>query len=149
MSWVIYDKYKLNQQVNTNLINMATDTIKMLLVTSSYTPTNGSSGDTFASTPQAYEVPTGTGYSSGGPTIAGQTCGILSGDTVTFTCSNVVIPQDAGTGFTTAYYAILYKWSGAFGTSPLICYASFGANKSNQGGSLTIQIDSNGVWTLT
>lgn len=149
MSWVVYDKFKLNQNINTNIINMATATIKLLLVTSSYTPTNGASGDTFASTPQAYEVPTGTGYSSGGPTITGQTCSILSGDTVTFTCSNVVISQDAGTGFTTAYYAILYNWVTTFANSPLICYASFGANKSNQGGSLTIQIDANGVWTLT
>jgi hypothetical protein len=149
MAWVIYDKFKLDQMINTALINLSSDTIKCLLATSGYTPTNGSSGDQYASTPQAFEATTGTAYVSGGPTIAGQTCSILAGDTVTFSCSNIVIAQDVSNGFTNAYYAVLYKWTGAFATSPLICYASFGANKSNQGGSLTLQIDAAGVFTLT
>jgi hypothetical protein len=145
----MYDKFKLDQLINTALVNLSSDTIKCMLVTSSYTPTNGSSGDQYASTPQAYEATTGTAYVAGGPTISGQTCSILSGDTVTFSCSNIVIAQDASNGFTNAYYAVLYKSTGTLSTSPLICYASFGANKSNQGGSLTLQIDSAGVFTLT
>jgi hypothetical protein len=142
----MYDKFKLDQMINTNLINLSSDTIKCMLVTSSYTPTIGT--DQYASTPQANEVSTGSAYSAGGQAITGQTC-TLTPDTVTFACSNIVFAQDASTGFTTAYYVILYKYTGTMSTSPLICYASLGANKSNQGGSLTLQIDAAGVFTLT
>lgn len=146
MAWVMYDKFKLDQMINTALVNLSSDTIKCMLVTSSYTPTIGT--DQYASGPQAYEVSTGSAYSAGGQAITGQTC-TLTPDTVTFSCSNIVFAQDASTGFTTAYYAILYKSTGTMSTSPLICYASLGANKSNQGGSLTLQIDVAGIFTLT
>lgn len=146
MSWVIYDKFKLDQMTNTALVNLATDTTKCMLVTSSYTPTIAT--DQYASTPQANEVSAGTAYSAGGQTITGQAC-TLTPDTVTFSCGNIVFSQDASTGFTNARYAVLYKSTGTMSTSPLIAYADLGGNKSNQGGSLTIQIDAAGVFTLS
>lgn len=148
MAWVIYDKFKQLQLgiSGGTPVNLATDTIKCMLVTSSYTPTIAS--DQFASTPQANEVSTGTAYSAGGPTISGESVSAPSSDTVTFSCSNIAIAQDASTGFTTARYAVLYKSTGTMSTSPLIAYADLGGNKSNQGGSLTLQIDAAGVFTL-
>lgn len=145
MAWVVYDKFKLDQNIATNAINLASDTIKCMLVTASYTPNVGT--DQYATTPIANEVSAGSTYTARGPAITGQTC-TLTTDTVTFSCSNIVIAQDAS-GFTNARYAVLYKDTGTNGTSHLICYADLGGNKSIQGGSLTLQIDAAGIFTLT
>ncbi len=144
MAWVIYDKFKLDQMNQVNPINLASDTIKCMLVTASYTPTVAT--DQYATTPIANEVTAGSTYTARGPAIGSQTC-TLASDTVTFSCANIVIAQDA-TGFTDARYAVLYKDTGTNSTSHLICYADLGGNKSIQGGSLTLQIDAAGVFSL-
>ena len=147
MAWVVYDKFKLDQMNQVNPINLGSDTIRCMLVTASYTPTVAT--DQYINTTglNTNEVSAGSTYTAKGPTLPSQTC-TLTPDTVTFTCSNIVISQDA-TGFTNARYAVLYKDTGVVGTSHLICYADLGGNKSIQGGSLTLQIDASGIFTLT
>jgi hypothetical protein len=151
MAWVIYDKFK--QQAlgisGQTPMNLATATIKCLLVTSSYTPTIASDVSLATTGVYSNQVPTGTGYADRGPALTSPTVSNPSSDTITFSCSNIVFSQDASTGFTTAYYAILYVDTGTNSTSYLICYANLGANKSNTGGSLTLQIDAAGVFTLS
>jgi hypothetical protein len=129
-------------------INLATGTIKCLLVTNSYTPTTSS--DTSLATTGVYsnQVSTGTGYADRGPALTSPTVTGPSSDTITFSCSNIVFSQDASTGFTNAQYAILYQDSGTNSTSYLICYANLGGSMSNTGGSLTLQISGSGVFSL-
>lgn len=145
MSWVIYDTFKGDQNRNVNPVDLSSDTIKCLLATAGYTP--DVQADQYVGTPQADEVAAGSTYSTGGPTIGSQTW-TLAADTWTFSCANIVINQDAA-GFTNARYAVLYKDTGTPGTSHLIAYADLGGDKSIQGGSLTLQIDAAGVFTLT
>ncbi|MGA2937307.1 MAG: hypothetical protein ABSF52_09445 [Syntrophobacteraceae bacterium] len=151
MAWVVYDKFKqqaLGISAQTT-INLATDTIKCLLVTASYTPTLASDASLNTSGVYSNQVPTGTAYVDRGPALPSPTVSAPASDIITFSGSNIVIAQDAGGGFTTARYAILYKDTGTNSTSFLICYADLGGNKSNTGGSLTLQIDAAGIFTLT
>ena len=124
-------------QYNGNAINWSSDTIKIGLVTSAYTP--NLSTDIYWSTPAASEV-TGTNYTAGGATITGisvsQTTGVV---TVT---GNDPDWAASSTGFTGVQYAVLYKSTGTSSTSPLIGYYNIGGSGSNQGGDFIIQFNS-------
>ena len=149
MPWNIYDNFKLNQWIGSPL-NFSADTFKCMLVTSGYSPNMQT--DEYAGPVQtSYEVPTsGTGYTAGGLLVTGMSAARTpSTDTIVFTCNSIIIAQDASGGFSTAYYAILYKSTGNMATSPLICLATFSANKSNVGGPLEVQIDVAGLFSLT
>jgi hypothetical protein len=91
--------------------DLSNDTLKLGLVTSATTPTVGMSdprwgtgGGTNLTTNQ---VPTGTAYSSGGPSLASKTWALQS-NIPTLRANAVVINQDAS-GFTTARWVIVYN----------------------------------------
>jgi hypothetical protein len=46
-------------------------------------------------------------------------------------------------------FVIIYKATGTDANSPLIAYANLGSNQTNTTGSLTLQLDANGIFTLT
>lgn len=127
-----YNTAALNQY-NGSAVNYTADTIKVALVTSSYTP---SATDTFFSTPAANEV-SGTNYTAGGATI-GSISATQSSGTVTVSGNNVSWSQ-SGTGFSTARYAIIYKSTGTNSTSPLIGWIDLGGNVGNVSGTLTVE----------
>lgn len=121
-------------------INFASDTIKVALATSSYTP-NQSTHDFFDDVTN--EV-TGTGYTAGGATLASKTAAT----------SSLVLTLDAAdpswaTSTITARYAIVYKSTGTASTSPLISYIDFGADVVSTGGTFTITLDALGLVTIT
>ena len=122
-------------------IDLDTDTIKVALVTSAYTP-NQDTHDFFDDV--TGEV-TGTGYTAGGETIANDDVtvdttdneGVYDGDDVTWTSSTI-----------TARGAVVYKSTGTSSTSALICYLDFTTDQSSSAGDFTLQWNAEGIINL-
>lgn len=134
----VYNNYK--EQVFNATIDLVNDTLKVALLTSTYTP-NIDTHDNFDDLTN--EV-VGTGYTAGGKTVTNPSVtqdntndlGKFDADDVTWTSSTI-----------TARYAVLYKDSGVASTSPLIAYIDFGADKSSSAGDFTIQWNTSGILT--
>jgi hypothetical protein len=132
-----YNSYKKNCLDGT--IDLENDTIKVALVTSSYTPDIDS---------HAFFDDITNEVSASGTYVAG---GIALG-TKTTTQDNtdnegVFDSADYSlTGATiTARYAIIYKDTGSAATSPLIAYIDFGEDKSSSAGTFGITWNAEGI----
>lgn len=126
-------------------MNLTTDTIKVMLLTSAYTPDQDV--HEFVSSIRASEV-AGTGYTAGGYTLANKT---LTYDPtlnkVTF--DNTVDPTWAASTIT-ARYAVFYDDTPATdATKPLISYVDFGADQISASGTFTITLDALGIFATT
>lgn len=135
--------YGLAQQSLVNgEIDFDTDTIKVALCTSTYTP-NQDTHDYFNDVTN--EV-TGTGYTAGGQTLTGKSVTYTSGtNTLTLDCAD---PSWTSSTIT-ARYAVFYKSTGTASTSPLICYWNFGADAVSSSATFTLQINASGLLTLS
>lgn len=147
MAWVVYDSYiesmcDLADTVDWN--DNSTTTVKIALVTSSYTP-NRATHD-FWDDVSANEV-SGTNYTAGGNEVANKTVSVAS-NTVTVDANDPATWSQSATGFNNARYAILYKDTGTASTSPLVAYADMGSDKGNVDGDFSIELDSAGIFTL-
>jgi hypothetical protein len=124
-------------------VDFDSDTIKVALLTSSYTP-DQDAHDYFNDV-SSYEV-TGTGYTAGGATLASKTVTYDSG-------SNVIVLDAADTTWAsstiTARYAVVYDSTGTASTSALIGYVDFGSDQSSTNGNFTITWDSTGIVRIT
>ena len=124
-------------------VDFDSDTIKVALLTSSYTP-NQDTHDYFNEV-SANEV-TGTGYTAGGITLASKTATYDSG-------TNVIVLDAADVTWSsstiTARYAVVYGSTGTASTSPLIGYVDFGSDQSSTNGNFTITWDSTGIVRIT
>jgi hypothetical protein len=125
-------------------VDWDTDTIKVALLTSSYTP-NQDTHDYFDDV-SSTEV-SGTGYTSGGITLASKTNTYDSG-------TNVIMLDAADVTWSsstiTARYAVVYNDSGASaGAKALIGYVDFGSDQSSTNGNFTITWDSTGIVRIT
>ena len=131
-------KLALNKEVDWD-----TDTIKVALLANTYTP-NQDTHDYFNDV-SASEV-TGTGYTTGGATLASKTITYDSG-------SNVITLDAADTTWSsstiTARYAVVYASTGTASTSPLIGYVDFGSDQSSSNGNFTITWDATGIVRIT
>jgi hypothetical protein len=125
-------------------VDWDSDTIKVALLTSSYTP-NQDTHDYFDDVSSAQI--TGTGYTAGGATLGSKT--------VTYDAANNVIILDAAdttwsSSTLTARYAVVYDDSGATaGAKALIGYVDFGSDQSSTNGNFTITWDSTGIVRIT
>ncbi|MFC9769113.1 hypothetical protein [Rhodococcus jostii] len=124
-------------------IDWNTDTIKVMLCTSSYTPDQ----DTHQYKSSITNEVTGTGYTAGGATLASATTSYTTG-------TNTLVLDAADSSWTTstitARYAIIYNSTpGTDATRPLIAYVDFGADVSTTAGTFTITWDAAGIVTLT
>jgi len=124
-------------------VDFDSDTIKVALATSSYTP-DQDAHDYFNDV-STYEV-SGTGYTAGGNTLASKTA--------TYDSANNVIVLDAAdttwaSSTITARYAIVYDSTGTSSTSALIGYVDFGSDQSSTNGNFTITWDSTGIVRIT
>lgn len=124
-------------------IDWDSDTIKVALATSTYTP-NQDTHDYFNDITN--EV-TGTGYTAGGATLGSKTVNYTSG-------TNTQAFDAADTSWTTstitARYAIIYDATpGTAATNPLIGYVDFGADVSSTAGTFTITWDAAGIFTIS
>lgn len=143
MASLVYNRFKYQQLGDTGVtpINLKTDTIKVALVTSSYSP-SADSHDFFDDVTN--EV-SGTGYSAGGNTLTVTTSqdntddeGVFDAADTSWTTSDI-----------TARGAVIYKSTGTASTSPLICYIDFGADYTSVGGTFQITFASEGIINLT
>lgn len=114
-------------------IDLDTDTIKVALVTATYTP----DPDTHDFFDDITNEVSGTGYTAGGATLANVSL------TVDTTNNRVYLDADdttwASSTITNARYAIVYKSTGTASSSRLVCYVDLGGNKSTTGDTFYIQ----------
>lgn len=119
-----------------------TNTIKCLLTTSTYTPNQ----DTHASLADITNEVTGTGYTTGGATLASKT---------NATTNNVITLDAADTAWSsstiTARRAVIYDSTGGGtdSTRPLILWVDFGADVSSTAATFTIVWNASGIATIT
>ncbi len=140
MADVVYNATKLDLLKGT--IDYANDTIKVALVTDSYTPNQ----DTHAFFDDVTNEISGTGYTAGGETLANQAVsqdntdneGVFDADDQVWT----------GATFTTRA-AVMYKDTGTPATSPLMFYFDFLSNKSPSATNFTIQWNAEGIANIT
>ena len=123
-------------------IDLDTDTIKLMLVTSAYTPNI----DTHTKRSDVTNEVTGTGYTAGGVALANKTVtvnnttdkGVFDADDVTISTATI-----------TARGAVLYKSrDGASSADELICYLDFGSDITSTAGNFNITFDATGILTL-
>ena len=123
-------------------IDFNSDTIKVMLCTSSYTPDQ----DAHNYKDDVTNEVTGTGYTAGGATVASPSITYtgasntlkLDGDDVSWSNSTI-----------TARYAVIYDDTPATdATKPLIAWIDFGADVSTTSGTFTIAFDAAGIATV-
>ena len=106
------------------VIDFSTDTFKIMLTTDAYAP----DWDAHEFKSDVTDEITGTGYTAGGATLTGVAWTYLSGQ-ATLAADSVIWT----TATFTAHYAVIYKNTGVAGTSPLLSYVDFDANRSPAG----------------
>ena len=125
-------------------IDWDSDTIKVALLSNAYTP-DQDAHDYFDDV-VAHQV-TGTGYTSGGNTLANKT------NTYNSATNVIVLDADDTTWASstiTARYAVIYDATPATdATRPLIGYVDFGSDQSSSNGNFTITWDSTGIVRVT
>lgn len=138
MASVVYNSFK--RDIMNGSIDLDTDTIKVALVTSSYTP-NIDTHDNFDDITS--EV-SGTGYTAGGATLSVTVSVDTTDDEGVFDA----VDTTWTTATVTARGAVIYKSTGTSSTSKLICYVDFGSDKTSTAGDFTIQWNSEGILNL-
>lgn len=142
MASKLYGQF-LSQALNKE-IDWDTDTIKVALLTNSYTPDQDAHN--YWDDVNTYQV-TGTGYTAGGAALTNKTNTYNSGTNV------IVLDADDVTWSSstiTARYAVIYNDSPATNaTKNLIGYVDFGSDQSSSNGNFTITWDATGIVRIT
>lgn len=141
MANVIYNSFK--RDIANGSIDLDTDTIKLMLVTSAYVPNQ----DTHTKRSDITNEVVGAGYTAGGATLANKTV------TVNNTTNLAIFDSDDVTianATITARGAVLYKSRGGVATSDeLISYLDFNSDITATGGNFVITFDANGILTIS
>ena len=143
-SFTVYSNAALGMSKGS--FNLASDTLVMTLLTSSYTPAPNT--DATWTTISANEVSTGSGYTAGGVVLSGVS-DTLSSATVTFTCT---APTWASFSAVFRYAVIVRRAGGALAGTDLLlsyCDCSGGGSITGGGGTLTITPNASGIFTIT
>lgn len=136
MASTVYNNFK--EQLLNGTFDLTNDTIKVALVTSSYTPNI----DSHTAYSDLTNEVSGTGYSAGGATLGSQTVsqdntndrGVFDGADTSWTTSTI-----------TAHAAVLYD---STASNLLMCYVDFGADYTTVAGTLAITWSSSGILYL-
>lgn len=123
-------------------IDLDTDTVKVALVTSTYSP-NIDTHDNFDDITN--EV-SGTGYSAGGATLGSVT---VTADTTNDRGVFDAADTSWSTATITARGAVIYKSTGTASTSKLICYVDFGSDIVSTASTFSIVWNASGILTLS
>lgn len=123
-------------------IAWATDTIKVALLDSTYTPNI----DTHVYFSDISGEITGGGYTAGGYTLASKAATTdTTNNRAEFDAADVSI-----TSFTNVFrYLVVYKSTGVAATSRLICYIDLGSNVTVTNSTYTITWNAEGIFQLT
>jgi hypothetical protein len=144
MATGVYNAFK-KRLLDGNL-NLGSDTIKVLLVTSGYTP-DFDAHDFVNDVVRASNEITGTGYTSGGYAFTSKVTsqdntdneGVFDAENALWTSATI-----------TARQAVLYKDAGgADSTWPLIACIDLGSDKVSTGGNFEIVWDGEGIINIT
>lgn len=139
MADVIYNSFK--SKIMSGAIDLDTDTIKVALVTSTYTPDQ----DVHDFFDDVTNEVSGTGYTAGGATLASV---VVSADNTDNEGVFDAADTTWSTSTITARGAVIYKSTGLASTSPLIAYIDFVSDKSSSAGNFTIQFSAEGILNL-
>lgn len=138
----VYNDYKARAFGDGTMVDLDGDTIKLALLTSSYTP--DFDAHDFFDDVSANEVAASGTYSAGGATLTVTLTqdntddeGVFDAADVTFTTATI-----------TARYAVIYKSTGNAATSPLICLIDFGSNQTSTTGNFVITFAAEGILNL-
>jgi hypothetical protein len=124
-------------------VDWVTDDIKVMLVSSSYTP-NQDTHD-YLDDVSAYEV-TGTGYTAGGASLTSKTDS-YDGATNTLVLDAADVTWASST--ITARYAVVYNNTGAGASSKaLIGYIDLVSDQASNNGNFVIEWDASGILRL-
>lgn len=124
------------------LINYPTATVRVMLVTSAYTPNQ----DTHQYVSSVTGEASGTGYTAGGQALAGKAISYTTATNVTMLDAN----DPSWTTITVTFrYAVFYVDTGTSSTSPLISWMDFGSDQSASAATLTITLPTTGIAQLT
>lgn len=145
-SLTFYQSFR--EYVADGTIDLDTDTFKVTLHSSSYTP-NAGTHTVYADLTN--ELSTASGYTNGGDALGSVTWN-RSGGTVTFDAADTV--WTASGGSITARYAVIRKDGTANAiVSPLICYILLDTTPADvtatTGNTLTLQWNGSGIFTLS
>ena len=140
MANLIYNSFL--RDIQNGSIDLDTDTIKLMLVTSAYTPNI----DTHTKRSDVTNEVVGVGYTAGGVTLAGKTVTQNNTDnTGVFDADNITI----STSTITARAGVLYKSrGGASSADELIGYLDFGSDIISTAGDFNITFNAAGILTL-
>ena len=111
-----------------------TDTFKIMLVTSSYTPNK----DTHLDRADVTNEVSGTGYTSGGGTTAVTVTKDTENDRIDVGFGDVSFSSAT----ITAAAGVIYKSTGVAGNDILIAYLDFGGDVSSTNGTFTVSVTS-------
>lgn len=137
MASVLYNSFK--RDIMNGSIDLDSDTIKCMLVTSSYTPNI----DSHDKRDDVTNEVSGTGYTAGGATLANKSVsadntddeGVFDADDVVWSTATI-----------TARGAVLYKSrGGASSADELIAYIDFGSDISSTADNFTITWNAEGI----
>ena len=136
---------KFPKMVQNKEIDVDSDTLKVMLLSASYTPDQDNHD--YLDDVSAYEI-SGTGYTAGGATL---TTVSISLDTVN---NRVTVDADdvswTDSTITDARYAVIYDDTPATeATKPLIGYIDFGENKSSVAAPFNLNWNAAGIWRDT
>ena len=141
MANVIFNSFLRDESLA--LINLQTDTIKLMLVTSAYVPNQ----DTQTKRSDITNEVVGAGYTAGGVILANKTVTVNNTTNLAvFDAEDVTIPNAT----ITARGAVLYKSRGGAATADeLISYLDFNSEITSTGGNFVITFDANGILTIS
>lgn len=135
----IYNNYKVRMLGSGTMADLDGDTIKIALLTSSYTP--DFDAHDFFDDVSANEVGASGTYSAGGATLSVTLTqdntdneGVFDATDVSWTSATI-----------TARYAVIYKSTGVSSTSPLIALIDFGSNQISTAGTFAITFAAEGI----
>ena len=118
----------------TGAIDFDTNSFKILLVTSSYTPNK----DTHTKRSDVTNEITGTGYTAGGASTTVTVTNDTANDRIDIDFSDV----SWSTASLTAAAAVIYKTTGTAANDNLVAYLDFGGNVTSTNGTFTLDITS-------
>lgn len=140
MSNQVYNSFKRDSMAG--VFNLSADTLKVVLVTSAYTPDI----DNHSKYSDITNEVIGVGYTTSGATLAGVIVSTdLTGDRSILDANDVTWVSST----ITAAGAVIYKANGSAATSPLIGFVDFNGTKSSSNGDFVIQWNASGILTLT
>jgi hypothetical protein len=140
MANVVFNSFKRDNAISN--INLLTDTIKLMLVTSAYTPNQ----DTHTKRSDVTNEVVGSGYTAGGVTLANKTVTQNNAtNAADFDADDITIPSAT----ITARGAVLYKSrGGASSADELIGYLDFGSDITSTAGNFVINFNAAGIINL-